>query len=37
MHTIEIKNGIIVDGSGSDSYIGNVYLKNKEIISFTHG
>ena len=37
MHTIEIKNGIIVDGSGSDSYIGNVYLKNKEIIAITHG
>ena len=37
MHTIEIKNGIIVDGSGSDSYIGNVYLKDKEIIAITHG
>ena len=37
MQKIEIKNGIIVDGSGSDSYIGNVYLADRQIIAITRG
>ena len=37
MDKIEIKNAIIIDGSGSTPYIGNIYLDKGKILAITHG